>query len=426
MRALPAPLLGAVDDAIVLAAGFGIAFVLVLPGAASTAFWVVAGLSLLRLPRRPAPLEPFERAWIAALLLMPLVAALSLIHSADPGHGAGRIEKFLRFAMTVPILLTWRTGLGARAVGLWPLFVGFGALFAGLVALGQVGFGDWERASGAVHPIFFGDVAAALAVLAAALALRADAPRRLLLAAAAGGLLAAVLSGTRNALLVLPVVALLAILQGGNRLGLRTWLAGAAGSAVVLVFGILFVPDLPAHFAIGAREILAWLEGGPSVQASSLGGRLELWELCLTLWREHPWIGGGIGDYLRDANALAEASGNSIFEVNPNLRDHAHSIYLQALVGQGMLGLLVLLAVLLLPLWRGWMLLRQATAKAEMALAAACLSPALCFLVFGIGESWTVKNSFISIYLLLQAPLLAFVSGPCRRAGAGEGRAAAV
>lgn len=395
-----------------LAGGFGIAFALLLPGAASTAFWVVAGLCLLRMPRRHAPLEPEERGWLCALLLVPVVAALSLLNSSDPAHGAGRIEKFLRFAMAAPIFLAWRASVGATGVRTWFLFLGFGALAAGAVAFMQVAFGGWERAAGAVHPIFFGDGAIVLAVVAAVLGSTPGAPRRLLLAGAAGGMLAAILSGTRNALLVVPFALPLLPVVWRRSLSGQQFARVVLGSLAVLVAGLVVMPGLPASFLAGGDEILTWARGDSSGDASSLGGRLALWELCMAAWREHPWLGGGIGDYLPDLDGLARAGGNAIFEVNPNLRDHAHSIYLQALVGQGILGILVLGAVLLFPLGRGLVLLRKASDSVELARALACLSPALCFLVFGIGESWTVKNSFISLYLLLQAPLLALASRP--------------
>jgi O-antigen ligase len=406
--------------------GLGLAFAVVVPAAPSTAWWVLAILGIVLWRHPEGRWVGGERLWLGALVLVPLVALLSLVNASDVIRSAGRIEKFLRFAMAVPVYLAWRGQAESRAAALFK-FVVVGAALLGPIALQQVFVGGAERAYGVVGPLRFGDMAMVLAVLLSVWPLptgELSGPstasktggRLLRRAAVASALVACLFSQTRNAFLVVPVLIVALPILLRRQVRLRRWLPAWVGLAVlVLILDSIFA-DISSHVVLAVRETIGWWQGVEGGAATSVGGRLYLWEVCVALWKQHPLLGNGVGDYLADTQALLRATGSVLFEENRNLSFHAHSAYLQTLVTQGILGMTTLLVVLLVPIWQGCLLLRTATDQRDVRAALACVAPALCFLVFGIGDTWVVKNSFVSMYLLLQVPFMALASARLRAA----------
>jgi O-antigen ligase len=409
--------------------GAGITFAVTVPAMPSTAWWIAAAVGVALWQRPQTDWVGVERLWLIALLLVPLAAVLSLVNASDVARSAGRIEKFLRFALAVPIYLAWRSQAEERASRVF-LFVAAGALLLGPVALVQVFAYGVERPDGAVDPIMFGDTAMMLAVLVVAslTAIGADAStsrgmRRFLGGiAAASAVMACVLSQTRNAFLAVPVLVVALPLLLRRQIRLRHWLPVWLGLGVLSFVIAQGLPAISYHTVLAGDEVLGWWRGAEGMTATSVGGRLALWEHCLALWQQHPFVGNGMGDYLPDMTALTLAGGDTILTENPNLKYHSHSIYLHGLVTQGVVGTAALLLVLVLPFRQAMLLLRTASDSRDTRAALACLIPALCFMVFGIGDAWTIKNAFVSIYLLVQVPFMALASERLRAIGSSEWR----
>ncbi len=394
---------------LLLAVPIALALSNILPGAASSGWWIAGALGLVACQNKPPSIDRLETVWLVCLLLIPFAAIISLTQSEDPLLGARRLERHLRFALAVPIYFAIRH----KSPGTQPLIgviLSFGAIGSGAVALSQVSAGV-DRAHGAVHPILFGDTAILLSCVLAALAFAARGWARILfLVAALCGLLATNLSLTRNAFLVLPTAGVLAAFLFQRRGQHRR----ASGIMLTMILGIglafVVLPDAVGHTLRGIEETAAWWQATPGMASTSLGGRLELWALCLELWQQSPVFGIGTGHYLTGLTALTDARQDPLLAVNPNLAAHAHSAYLQSLVAQGLLGFLPLLGVLLLPAIRGWQLSIRAKSRPELACGLCCLGVAGCFLIFGLGEAWNAKNSFTSLFLLAQTPLMAWSS----------------
>ncbi|MFP6664907.1 MAG: O-antigen ligase family protein [Deltaproteobacteria bacterium] len=416
-----------VSSLFTLVLGLGVTFAVTVPGTPSAAWWVVVVASLALWQRPQTDWVGVERLWLIALLLVPLAAIVSLLNASDVADSAGRIEKFFRFALAVPVYLAWRSQAEERAVWIF-LFVTAGALLLGPVAVVQVFAAGLERAAGVVHPIMFGDTAMVLAVLVlvslTAIGMSTATSRGLRRLcgglAIASALVACLLSQTRNAILVVPVLVVALPFLLRRQIRLRRWLPVWLGLGVLGLILDLSFPAIAHHILLAVEEALAWWRGAEGAMGTSVGGRLYVWELCLALWQQHPLVGNGIGDYLPDLRVLTQASGDTDLVENTSLNYHAHSIYLHGLLTQGVLGTMVLLVVLVLPLRQAMLLLRTASDSRDTQAALACLSPALCFLVFGIGEAWVVKNSFVSIYLLLQVPFMALASERLRAVRAAE------
>ena len=85
------------------------------------------------------------------------------------------------------------------------------------------------------------------------------------------------------------------------------------------------------------------LRGQSREQASRLSGRLYWWSLALPVWRDSPWIGGG----LRTASRFLVLAAAGFGETGA-----MHGTWVEALVGTGAIGLALLLASLLTAWWR--------------------------------------------------------------------------
>jgi O-antigen ligase len=381
----------------------------IVPGAASSGWWIAGILSLIAWQSKPPAIERLEAIWLLCLFLIPLAAILSLAQSEDPLMGARRLERHLRFALGIPVFLVLRqkSPITQPTIG---TLLSLGAIGSGGVALWQVHSGI-DRAHGAVHPILFGDTAILLSCLLVALAVSARGWARLLfLSAALCGLIATNLSLTRNAFLVLPVAGLLAAFLFHRRAQNKL----AMGILLTMFFGIslafVVFPNAAGHSLAGIEEAAAWWRSTPGTASTSLGGRLELWARCVELWQQSPIFGLGTGSYLTELTELTRSRQDPLLDLNPNLATHAHSAYFQSLVAQGLMGFLPLLGVLFLPAVRGWQLAVRAQSKQELTCGLCCLSVAGCFLIFGLGEAWNAKNSFTSLFLLAQTPLMAWTS----------------
>lgn len=95
-----------------------------------------------------------------------------------------------------------------------------------------------------------------------------------------------------------------------------------AGLAIIISAALVFIGEL--------THALSW---GSEPQPNGLGTRSELWDAAWKLWQRHPWLGIGAGNFELE---LGQAG-------YPELHTHANNGYLQALVEEGIPGLLALL-----------------------------------------------------------------------------------
>ncbi|MEO8134237.1 MAG: O-antigen ligase family protein [Betaproteobacteria bacterium] len=92
-----------------------------------------------------------------------------------------------------------------------------------------------------------------------------------------------------------------------------------------------------------------------------LNERYPLWNQALAAWRAHPWFGVGLDNFEEIDPATVrrwvEQHGAVYEAASYGGSSHAHSLYLTTLAERGLIGLLILLAVLVswaVSLFRGW------------------------------------------------------------------------
>lgn len=127
------------------------------------------------------------------------------------------------------------------------------------------------------------------------------------------------------------------------------WIALVAGGTVVLV--VWYMPTIVASIAADQVALRALFTGSfENVPDSSLGQRIQMWQVGVESWLRHPWFGNGPGS----AEHFLAHSGNPAIAMHP----HVHNAPLDLLVRTGFIGLLlmgsffVLLGRVLLRAWR--------------------------------------------------------------------------
>ncbi len=120
----------------------------------------------------------------------------------------------------------------------------------------------------------------------------------------------------------------------------------------LLGFAAIFgVPIIIAYGDTAVTYIVESISRGHTSRLESAGflsGRVEVWDLAISLWRENPWFGFGIGSSEPLLSAYAY-----FFEVHQGL--HFHSSYITTLVETGLLGSFFFFTILITALFRGFL-----------------------------------------------------------------------
>ena len=205
---------------------------------------------------------------------------------------------------------------------------------------------------------------------------------------------AVILSGTRAAWGAL-CLALLGIgwVLGRNRLSLRV-----AVATVALSIGLAVVAANSAP-----RRLL-------SPASYSGDQRILQWQASLRLFREAPWIGHGPHTFQR-LSSERRNQGEPIFRrIDPLSAPYPHSLYLEMLVGSGIIGLGGFLFLLCQP----WLSLLRSTTPSVPARAAA--ASCLLFGIVGLVDLCLIKDW---VHVALWLPVA--ISSAASPAAPGEG-----
>jgi uncharacterized protein involved in exopolysaccharide biosynthesis len=173
---------------------------------------------------------------------------------------------------------------------------------------------------------------------------------------------------SRGAVLAIAVMVVAAILT----LRARWWLLGAA-----CVLAGLAIIALPSAFidriALIAQAVQILITGEQAVSDSSLSSRIAVMATALRMFYDHPIAGIGLGQYSGHYGQYALAWG-----VDLGAPPNAHSLYLETLSEEGILGAIKLAALVVIPLMvaiRGARLLYARGEKRDAAIAASlCIS----------------------------------------------------
>jgi O-antigen ligase len=342
----------------------------------------------------------FQRAdklLMAGFALYFLVPFLSYILRL-PAGGAGPewiFDHEVRFLGFLPIyyLLLFRSGMKD-----WVFWYGAaaGALCSAAYALLETWMiQNGMRVSGPYNPIAFGDLALVYGFMSLA-GIRYFLGRHrglvvLPFAAFIGGLLAAFFSGTLGAVLAVPLLTLLFLVQLGDFKRPWTSRLAALGIICMALFGYYQMSAAPIQDRVHSelQEARLFFSGHKDQLSGEQAYRLRVWSAAWRLFSKNPAAGLG-----KEAHRPHIRSATGIDA------PHLHNLYLEHLVNYGMFGILLFPASLLPPLlfFRS---ARGARTRAGKDLSYAGASLAAGYMVFAFTECIFYRNVFISVYLVL-------------------------
>ncbi len=360
-----------------------------------------------------------EKWWLLAYVVLFAMATLSLFYVTDLKLGVEKLERYLRLA-TVGLVYLFLRRMNVEVGRFFLIAIVAAAVSLAIQALYQVQFQQAPFAIGLYHKIVFGDMAVlAFTIMLAAMLTVACRPWHFLLLGLAMVLAvyASLMSATRGAWLLLPVVALVLVWLYRGKLGRRGWIVIAVSFCLLAGTLAVWQPKVIVQpMAKGVHEIERYLND-PN-KAGSWGARLEMWGNSIKIWRENPWLGTGIGDFRHDSQVLV-AEGLSQNRGVAERFGHAHSIYFDALASFGALGLLLLVVALFVLPWRHfyrhW---HEVNEPWQRFYALSGLLTVVAFAEFGLTEGWTSRNPFVNPYIMYIA---VFASSLAVTAGRGKG-----
>lgn len=311
-------------------------------------FWLLclAGLATLFFSRgsaRPAH-SLLRETWFWLIVLAPVLMNLaSVIVNKLP---ARELAWLPLLAAPGLVLVVERLRVDLR-----PVVLG-SALGAG-IALAISAWGVWilgapRPAPAGMNQIIFGQfIVVAALVCAAAWSRPHNLPEWIAPAGLAAAICGLFFASFLGGLLALPVVLALVFRHKPvvRRAG-TLWAAALVGVLLLLLAVFAGRPSVYDRFHDIAGQVAAWREG--RVDKSSAGTRIELAIASVRLISERPWFGWGAR---RFHNGLVELRERGQFATDVQLMHHAHNSYLNLLVEYGVVGFLLMLAVVL-KLWR--------------------------------------------------------------------------
>lgn len=304
-----------------------------------------------------------------------------------PWTGVGYLLKYCCAALALIVTASW--GVRANHVE-WGLSVGaVGAL--GIAVYQYVGLG-MVKASGHLNAIQFGDLAMYLGIATWCVALFGNKRWKtagLMWLCGACGVIASLLSETRGAWVVAPILLLCMLLvlclHGRTRLAVYALLA-----AVVLVVAAVlpYAEKFESRVGQAVGELNYYFKNPQQAAVTSIGQRLEQWRIAVKMIGEKPVSGWGVSGLVERKQALVTES-----LAHPSIMEygHAHNEILDMWVKRGLLGLLLLMLFYWMPLSLFWptkkRLERIPVERRQQALALRMSASILSIAYFGFG--WT-------------------------------------
>jgi O-antigen ligase len=122
--------------------------------------------------------------------------------------------------------------------------------------------------------------------------------------------------------------------------------------------------------------------------------RLAHWQSALDVWRDHPWLGVGFGNY-------AAAYAQYALPKWPMPLGHAHNYYLNVAAETGLLGLVAYICLWGIVFWYLWRVLRVTPDPRTRALALGALGMLVHVSVHNIVDNLWVHNMYIHVAIAL-------------------------
>jgi len=378
---------------------------------ASASFVIIAlGCVFLIRRKKAIPSTVLLRGFKLGLLLLLVATLLSWVHVDDFSYSRVRFEKIATLNVAFLLIPGFLRLPGEWYRKLWWGFVCSGPLML-VVAMHAVWIRHLPRAQGYYHPIIFGDLAMYVALillggLVSGMVGKGNCKEPwLVVASMVSAFVAATLSQTRGAWAAFPLVMFLLLWLYRRKLKLRM-LVVAGGVFLVVVLGLpqLFPQSIGRQAERTLQSVESYLDG--SQPNTSLGQRFMLWEIAFDVWKHHPLVGTGLGDFPLEVESRMR-SGETELDY---AWTHAHSIFAEALAVMGGLGLVTMfLAVFYFPFRffvKGFNLLAE-SGGIERFVPVAGLITVVAFFAFGLSEAWLARSVFVHSYLIFLSVFIA-------------------
>jgi len=192
---------------------------------------------------------------------------------------------------------------------------------------------------------------------------------------------------------------------------LLSWLSGDLRRAVATTLGFALAAAMLVSFAtylsdlLPGQTVIARLNVPAEEQLSTLQEREKVWREGVETWRQHKWLGIGLGEWSQ------ERQQSVTIWLKRGLRS-SHSAYVELMVETGILGLLAAAWVILATLQAGWDAVKASPPGSRRGMAAAIYSTAVYLFVTGIAEpAFVMHRNFyflcLGLGLLLKIPVVA-------------------
>lgn len=338
-------------------------------------------------------LPKLEKIFLLAFFLYMVSGMLSFYNVDDADKYYKIFERYLRFALIIPVYLFL---IKKQASLLNYLY--FGAVLSGpfliIIALRLYMEFPEAPAQGYYHHIIFGQLAMLNVGIMLALLLSRDLSqnvRALILVSMVCGLVTAVMSQARGVWLVFPVYVLIAAY-----FSIKTKKLSVRNVVSIFIIAALLLIATPVGDLIKQRTEAAVMEVNnfytENKYVSSVGTRLAMWDIAIDVWQKYPVLGTGPGDFDDEVVALQKKGAYAGMDIHNSV----HNIYIQALVGSGIVGLIALILVVLIMPLKIFFNKEQHDGDGSLAGFITVVS----FAVFGISESWTLRLPVVSVFLV--------------------------
>ncbi|WP_245977709.1 O-antigen ligase family protein [Kushneria sinocarnis] len=333
------------------------------------------------------------------LIIGVLVAffAINALEAGWDGQGVSGLDLPIRFVLAIPALMF-----------LMKYPPRHGWLWSGL-ALGAMASGSWagwqklveenERARGFTHVIQYGDLNMLMGVMClaglgwACTRTRARCWMAFLAVGACMGIFGSLMSGSRGGWIGFPII-LWVIYRTYRQHIPRRWALTMGVTLLTAMITAYAVPSLGIQHRVNAAfsNVTAFHEQGDT--HTSLGARFAMWETAIRLIPQKPLAGYGLHGYEQARDRLIDEGVASPVIGNYS---HVHNEYLDAWLKRGIPGLVLLLALYLVPL----KLFTKRLAREDLKLRALALAGVLLpinYMDFGLSQVFMAHNSGVMMY----------------------------
>ena len=338
------------------------------------------------------------------LIVMAVFSLVWMLRAWMDGQGVSGLDKPSRFLLAIPALL-WVMTHPPRLGWMW----------AGL-ACGAIGSGSWaawqklvegvSRAEGFTFVIQFGNLSMLMGVLCLAglgWSLQQTNHRRwtgFLLFGALMGILGSLFSGSRGGWVGFPFILLVLYKGYGGCLSIR--LKAVIGALILVAASAVYAlpqTGVKARVSHAIEDVQGYVLEGDS--HSSVGARFEMWRGAGQLIIEKPLIGWGDNGYERGLKALAEQGNVDSYVTRYG---HAHNEFIDTFAKCGVIGLILLLALYLVPMRLFAKRFSDPNLQVRSIAVAGVLLP-VAYMDFGLSQVFMAHNSGVMVFAFWLATL---------------------